>query len=179
MFAKKFLYRYKHCLNLNARRMLCNALIQPLFDYACCSWYPNLKVSLKNKIQTTQNRCIRFCLDLHHREHLTDSHFRQINWLPTALRVDQNNLMLIYNHFYGNSPTYMNDVFIKLNSKCRTRNSFYSYKISLLKHKCSRNSVAYKAATLWNSIPNNIKDCSNSVLFKHTVKKHFLSMLEL
>ena len=29
------------------RRMLCNALIQPHFDYACSVWYPNLNAKLK------------------------------------------------------------------------------------------------------------------------------------
>ena len=28
-------------------RILCNALIQPHFDYVCSAWYPNLSVQLK------------------------------------------------------------------------------------------------------------------------------------
>ena len=36
------LYRKESFLNLKLRRMLCNALIQPHFDYACSAWYPNL-----------------------------------------------------------------------------------------------------------------------------------------
>ena len=30
--------------------MLCNALIQKHFDFACCYWYPKLPVSLKTKL---------------------------------------------------------------------------------------------------------------------------------
>ena len=48
----------------NLHRLLCNALIQPHFDYACSGWYPNLSKKLKNRIQTLQNKCIRFCLQL-------------------------------------------------------------------------------------------------------------------
>ena len=40
------------------RRLFCNALIQPHFDYACSAWYPNLTTKLKQRIQTTQNECI-------------------------------------------------------------------------------------------------------------------------
>ena len=58
----KFLHRKNKCLSSNLRRLLCNALIQPHFDYACSVWYPNLSKELKNRIQTLQNRCIRFCL---------------------------------------------------------------------------------------------------------------------
>ena len=38
----KFLYRKTDFLIPELRRMLCNALIQPHFDYTCTAWYPNL-----------------------------------------------------------------------------------------------------------------------------------------
>ena len=38
----KFLYGKNRFLSPELRRMLCNALIQPHFDYACPAWYPNL-----------------------------------------------------------------------------------------------------------------------------------------
>ena len=46
------------------RRLLCSALIHPHFDYPGSAWYPNLNTKLKNRIQTSQNKCIRFCLHL-------------------------------------------------------------------------------------------------------------------
>ena len=60
----RFLHRKNKYITLNLRRLLCNALIQPHFDYACSSWYPNLLKKLKNRIQTSQNKCIRFCQQL-------------------------------------------------------------------------------------------------------------------
>ena len=57
----KFLHRKNQFLSLELRRMLCNALIQPHFDYACSAWYPNLTQKMKKKIQIIQNECIRFC----------------------------------------------------------------------------------------------------------------------
>ena len=57
-------YRKNRFLTQTWRRLLCNALIQPYFDYACSAWYPNLTKKLKNRIQTFQNKCIRFCLQL-------------------------------------------------------------------------------------------------------------------
>ena len=38
----KFLYRKNRFLTSTLRRLLCNALIQPHFDYASSAWYPNL-----------------------------------------------------------------------------------------------------------------------------------------
>ena len=56
----KFLYRKNRFLDVTLRRLLCNALIQPHFDYACTAWYPNLSKKLKDKLQATENKCIRF-----------------------------------------------------------------------------------------------------------------------
>ena len=47
----KFLYRKNKFLTPELVRMLCNALIQPHFDYACTAWYPNL--TEKNKKENT------------------------------------------------------------------------------------------------------------------------------
>ena len=38
----KFLLRKNHFLTPHLSPLLCNALIQPLFDYACTAWLPNL-----------------------------------------------------------------------------------------------------------------------------------------
>ena len=51
-------------LSPQLRRLLCNALIQPHFDYACSVWYPNFNKKVKTKLQTLENKCVRFCLQL-------------------------------------------------------------------------------------------------------------------
>ena len=38
----KYLYRKNRFLDVPLRKLLCNALIQPHFDYNRTSWYPNL-----------------------------------------------------------------------------------------------------------------------------------------
>ena len=85
----KFLYRKNRFLDVPLRRLLCNALIQPHFDYACTEWYPNLSKKLKDKLQVTQNKCIRFCLKLQSREHISNEHFHKLNWLPINQRFQR------------------------------------------------------------------------------------------
>ena len=43
----RFLYRQNKFLDIPLCRLLCNAMIQPFFDYACNAWYPNLNKNLK------------------------------------------------------------------------------------------------------------------------------------
>ena len=63
----RFLYRQNKFLSIPLRRLLCNAMIQPFFDYACNAWYPNTSKKLKTRLQAAQNKCIRFCLKLNDR----------------------------------------------------------------------------------------------------------------
>ena len=83
----KFLYRNNRILSKPLRRLLCNAIIQPHFDFGCCAWYPNLNKNLKNKLQTAQNKCIRFCLQLGNRSHIGHKEFEQINWLNIQFKI--------------------------------------------------------------------------------------------
>ena len=60
----KFLHRQNYFLTPPLRRLLCNALTQGLFDYACTVWFPNISKKLRLRLQATQNKYIRFCLKL-------------------------------------------------------------------------------------------------------------------
>ena len=48
----KFRYRKNRFLTPTLRRLLCNALIQPHFDYACSAWYPNLTKTESRLLRT-------------------------------------------------------------------------------------------------------------------------------
>ena len=77
-----FLYRKNRFVLQPLRRLLCNALEQPPFDYACSAWYPNLNNRLKSKLQILENKCIHFCLNLDSKVHIGLTEFEKINWLP-------------------------------------------------------------------------------------------------
>ena len=74
----KFLYRKNIFLTSVLRHLLCNALIQLHFDYACSAWY--LTKKLKHRIQITQNKCIVFCLQLDKLKHISHEEFERLNW---------------------------------------------------------------------------------------------------
>ena len=62
----KILYQKSRFLTLTLRRLLRNTLLQTHFEYARSAWYPNLK----NRIQTSKNKCICFCLQLNKMTHI-------------------------------------------------------------------------------------------------------------
>ena len=85
----KFLYRKNRFLSQDLKRLLCNVLIQPHFDYTFAAWYPNLNKKYRNKLQILRNKCIRFCVQLDNREHIGTEHFNKINWFPRDQRSKQ------------------------------------------------------------------------------------------
>ena len=104
----KFLHWKNKYLLPNLRRLLCNALIQPHFDYACSAWYPNLSKKLKNRIQTSQNKCICFCLQLDKMSHISQKEFETINWLPIKERHNQCVNSIVFKYFDNQCPHYLN-----------------------------------------------------------------------
>ena len=103
----KFLYRKNRFLSKDLRRLLCNALIQPHFDYACAAWYPNLNKKYKNKLQVLQNKCIRFCLQLDNIQHIGTEYFDKISWLRIDQIFKQCLSTSIFNFFSEMRPHYM------------------------------------------------------------------------
>ena len=120
----KFLYRKNWFSDVPLCRLLCNAFIQPHFDYACTLWYPQLTKKLKDKMQVTQNKCIRFCLKLQCREHISNEHFQKLNWLPINQRFRQCVTSTVFKFVQNKCPVYMNEVFRPAeNIRINTRNS--------------------------------------------------------
>ena len=168
-----FLKRYKYCLSQKLRRMLCNSIIQPHFEYGCSAWYPPLNNDLKQKIQSAQNKCIRFCLNIGPLSHIGYKEFRAINWLPCSYRIEQCLLVLAHNYFSQKCPEYMDEIFIKKFPLRETRNSDFSLLIPFLKKKISRCSVSYRGAYLWNKLPPDIRALKEINNFKHKIKEFF------
>ena len=150
----KFLYRKNKFLSPELRRMLCNALIQPHFDYACPAWYPNLTEKIKKKTQIMQNKCIRFCLRLDKMHHISDKDFRLINWLPTSKRVDQCINIITFKSVNDTCPYYLKEIF-EFAPHCRieTRNKFAKLKIPFCVTNMGQKAISFVGPSLWNSLP--------------------------
>ena len=104
----KFPYRKNRFLTPTLRRLLCNALIQPHFNYACSAWYSNLTKKLNNRNQTFQNKCIRFCLQLDKMTHVSYKEIEILNWLPGTERFNQCINSIVFKYVNNQCPNYVN-----------------------------------------------------------------------
>ena len=107
----KFLHRQNRFLTPPLPRILHNALIQPLFDYACTAWFPNISKKLKLRLEATQIKSISFCLQLDKMSRICAKEFLELNWLDVHDRYLQfivSDISKVYNNQW---PGYFNEVF--------------------------------------------------------------------
>ena len=169
----KFFLRF---LSQPLRRLLCNALIQPHFDYAYSAWYPNLNNRWKSKLQILQNKCIRFCLNLDSKAHIGLTKFEKINWLPINDRFEQCISSMTFKFFNYLSPLYMNDVFkLAHQNTTATRSSLFKLRQPLRKTNLGQKNLSYVVPSIWNKLPNFLKRTDN--INTNTVKKHFFQRM--
>ena len=170
----KFLHRKNKFLSPQLRRLLCNALIQPHFDYACSVWYPKLKKIFKTKLQTLQNKGARFCFQLDNRTHVGITEFKKINWLPVDYRFRQCLVANMFKFFDDKCPLYMKDVFDKsCISQASTRNSTMKLSQPLRRTSFGQNCLSFLAPFVWSNLPNELKRCTNLNTSKHKIKEYF------
>ena len=175
----KFLWRKNKFLTPALRRLLCNALIQPHFDYAISAWYPNLQKKLLNKLQICQNKCIRFCLMLDNRSHIGNTEFREINWLPVQDRFEQCVNTHVFKQQNNLAPKYMNEVFTLADQALiRTRASSYKLKQPNRKRVSGCKAISYLGPKFWNRLPNDIKTAKSANGFKHKIKQYYFKELD-
>ena len=130
------------------RRLLCNALIQPHFDYACYAWYANLSKKLKHRVQITQNKRMRFCLQFDKLKHISHEEFERLNWLPVTYRFKQCVISIVFKYFNGQCPNYLNEVFdVATESNFQLRNSFQKLKCPFRKTNNGQHALSYIGLT--------------------------------
>ena len=125
----------------------------------------------KTKLQTLQNKWVRFCL----KAHVGITEFQQINWLPVNYRFRQCLAANVFKFFDDKCPLYMKDVFDKpCISQASTRNSTMKLSQPLRRTKNGQHCISFLAPSVWKNLPNEVKRYTNLNTFKRKVKEYFL-----
>ena len=174
----KFLYRKNRFLTPELRRLLCNDIIQPHFDYACSAWYPNLTQKLKKKFQVMQNKCICFYLQLDKMSTISHKEFKDLNWLPVINRFEQCVISIVFKFINGNCPHYLNEVFeFAPEGNISLRNNFLKLKRPFRNTNTGQKALSFIGPSFWNQIPETLKKTDKLNTFKHNLKKHFFNQM--
>ena len=174
-----FLHKKYKFLTPALRRLLCNTLIQPHFDYASWAWSPNLTQKMKNKIQITQNKCIRYCLQLDKMTHISKNEFETLNWLPVKDRFNQSINLIVFKYFTKQCPSYLNQVFeLASPTNLRTKNRYLRLICPFRKAIMVQNALSFIGPWIWNKTPEVLQKTYSVNIFKHNLEKRYLTQLK-
>ena len=148
----KILYRKAKFLKFNEKKMVCSALLQAHFDYGNNVWYRGLLKTLKTKLQTAQNKMIRYVLDIGARSHIGYECFSRVKWLSVQRRIEYLTLCKMYDIFIGVAPTYLIRQVATKTHQYETRNSICNFALPCVKTN-GHNSFLFNGIMLWNKLP--------------------------
>ena len=164
----KFLYRKNRYLISYLKLLLCNALIQRHFNCACLAWYPNLNKKSKSKLQTVQNRSIRYCLQLYKRSHIGMRHFEKFNCLPVSERFNQ--------YLCSTALNFLKELVLWSKSS-KYENFCFETKTSFKKHGFWSKKFFVSDTSCLEQFADGLKLMNSLNNFKHKLKNHFFKKL--
>ena len=165
----KFLYRHKSLLNEYVRKLLCKSLLLCMFDYALTSWYSSVSKKAKRSLQITQNKIVRFILDLGPRVHVGQNELDRVGILSVNDRFSQLTLHHMFDVFHDTAPSYILKNFEINNSHYVTRSNSHCFKCQIAKG-IDKDNFSYIGAREWNNLPVNIKMIPNKQTYKKAVR---------
>ena len=145
-----------------------SALVNPYFEYACNAWYRSVNAKVKHKLQTAQNKMIRYLLNYGCRRHIGFSDFKKSNCLDINARVDYVSLNLMFNIFNNVAPSYMCDI-DRISHRHNTHQSDSAYVVPHVKGQGSK-SFKFNGSKLWNKPPMNVKHVQQKIDLRKNVR---------
>ena len=189
----KFLYRKKEFLTAHTKKLLVMAIAQCHMDYASTIWFHSITQALRNKLQVTQNKLIRFVLNLDSRAHVGKEQFAHVNWLPVSKRVDFKTLCHVFNVHNNEAPKYLNDGFVHVesthshNTRFRVKSNSADIFSTCTFKDSGRFSVPrvkgpgtksflYRGCSLWNKLPQHLRECDSYESFKPKARDYLFNL---
>ena len=171
-----FLYRNSSLLDMDCRRILCSALIQPHLDYCCSSWYNGLSAKLKDSLDIFQRKMVRFIYGLDFRAHVGKNELHALSWLSIPDRISYFQMLHLFRIRNDLAPSYLRSDFVSLGSTHShlTRGSATNFHMTR-NVAISPKSFSFTAIRQWNGLPNALKGVSGLGAFKRKLKSFFLS----
>ena len=156
----------------DACKTLVQALVTSRLDYGNALLY-NLPDKLTRRLQLMQNNAARLVSSTRKRDHITPV-LVNLHWLPVQYRSHYKILLYTYKALHGLAPSYLAEL---IQRYCPTRSLRSESKSLLVVPKTltftyGSRCFSQSAATLWNPLPDHVKDAKSLSQFKSNLKTH-------
>ena len=97
---------------------------------------------------------------------------RALGWSTVGEMIDLESARIVYKSLNGDAPSYMSDVFTKVNvSTTRSlRNWDYDLRVPFLRTTTGQRCFSYQGVKLWNGLSKKTKNMSNLIDFMKAIK---------
>ena len=159
-------------LSDRATSCLVNSLITSRLDF-CNSALAGITSDQLNRLQRVQNSAARLVVKKRKYDHVTPI-LKELHWLPIDYRIKFKLCVLAYRHFEGTLPAYLSSVLCTYRPPRTLRSgSQKTLKIPKVDLKSAgERSFRFQCPTVWNSLPNSIRNTSPFSRFKCDLKTH-------
>ena len=165
--------RIRRYLSSEATKSLVNGLVTSRLDY-CNALLHGLPKSLIDKLQRVQNTAARIITRTCRRSHITPV-LKELHWLPIQYRIQYKILVHTYNALNDRAPVYIKEM-LDVHTPIRTLRSQSSLTLVTPRIRTvtyGKRHFNHAAPSLWNALPNNIKEAKTVSTFKKLLKTHF------
>ena len=166
--------RIKHILDKRTLTHIINALIFSRMYYCSSVWSNTAKKNI-TKLQGVQNFAARIVTGTRKYDHVTPV-LQRLGWLPVQdMLINFKDAVMTFKCINGLAPPYLSEKF-ELRSELHNVNTRYKndLNIPLYTSASGQRTFYFKAVTLWNNFPNNIKDINVLSCFKAEYKRILL-----
>ncbi len=159
-------------LSDRATSCLVNSLITSRLDF-CNSALSGINSDQLNRLQRIQNSAARLIARKRKYDHVTPI-LKELHWLPVDFRIKFKLSVLAFRHFEGTLPPYLSSVLCTYHPSRTLRSG--SKKILKIPNtdlvSAGERSFRFQCPTVWNSLPDNIRNISSLNSFKSNLKTH-------
>lgn len=163
-------------LTISATKSLVHAIIVSRLDY-CNSLLFGISETLLDELQRVQNAAARLILGLRKRDHISGA-LKSLHWLPIRHRIKYKLAVITYKVLNTGSPSYLRELLtVKEAPRTLRSNRRLLLEVPRTKLKTAGDRAFQTSApTVWNSLPEHLKNCKSVELFKKQLKTHLFSL---
>ncbi len=163
----------RNILDNDTAKTAAHAFVTSGLDYCNSILYGLPECQIK-RLQLVHNAAARVVVKKRKFDHISED-LKNLHWLPVKSRIDFKLLLLTWKALHDQAPVYLKELLKYKEDKhdSRVKNALLIPKTRLV--TCGDRAFSTAAPTLWNSLPNELRQINKLSLFKRKLKTYLFA----